>query len=107
MKGTYLKKAVLNETVDFRCRRSLSAGRQVSLLVATLLRSLTLAANPAGVECLPLQSTGAKNSMSFNTALKKREKNSLLQIVGISYCYTFIGLGWVLSFIFSEFLPGS
>jgi hypothetical protein len=36
-------------------------GRQVSLLVALLLRGLTLAAAPAGVECPPLQSTGAKN----------------------------------------------
>jgi len=41
-------KAFLNLSVDFRTRHSLSAGRQVILLV--------------GVECSPLQSTGAKKS---------------------------------------------
>jgi len=52
---------VLTLFVDFRSRHLLSAGRQVSLLVALLLRGLSLAAAPAGVECLPLQSTDAKN----------------------------------------------
>jgi uncharacterized protein (DUF342 family) len=58
------KKALLKLDVDFRSGRSLSAGRAVSLLVASLLRGLTCPAAPAGVERPPLQSTVVKNQHS-------------------------------------------
>ena len=43
---------VLNVAVDFRCRRTLTAGRTVSLLVAVAPAGSHLSANPAGVGAL-------------------------------------------------------
>jgi hypothetical protein len=55
-KAVYL--AVLNLAVDFRSRRSLSAGVPGSLLGALAPVGSPPARTPAGVERLPLQSTG-------------------------------------------------
>ena len=46
---------LLNGAVDRRSSRLLSAGRQVSLLAALLLRGLTLAADPASAPINRLQ----------------------------------------------------
>ena len=64
--------ALLNLSVDFRSRLSLSAGRQVSLLVALLLRGLTLAADPAGVEALRSNQQMLKNQQCTLTQIKVR-----------------------------------
>jgi hypothetical protein len=72
--------AVLNMSVDFRYRHAAPRGRSGSLLGAKRLRGLPRPAFPAGVSCLPLQSTEwAKSTISFNTA-KKIEKQTVLAV---------------------------
>jgi hypothetical protein len=66
-------KALLNYPVDFSTRHSLSAGGP-ALLVALLLRGLPLIRTPAGVSCLPLQSTECqKTTISFNRDIIKEK----------------------------------
>ena len=56
--AVFTKKALLNLDVDLHCRRSLSAGRQVSLLdAASVCRGLTCPLFLARSRRLPLQST--------------------------------------------------
>jgi len=54
--------AFVNVAVDFRSRRSLSAGVPGSLLGANAPVGSPLPRTPAGVERLPLQSTEYKNN---------------------------------------------
>ncbi len=64
-----------NQFVPLRCRHSLSAGRNLSLLAA--LRGLSLSSVPAGVICLTLHSTRLFNLFSKQTKRYPNYQKSL------------------------------
>ena len=73
---TIKNKALLNDSVDFHCERTLSAGRAPSLLEARLLRCLGCHASPAGVAALrSKQRDLQKSTLNDNTAFHLNENN--------------------------------
>ncbi|WP_235714558.1 acyltransferase family protein [Neobacillus dielmonensis] len=77
----FKKVDLLNLAVDFRSRRSLSAGVPGSLLGADAPAGSPQPRTPAGVERLPLQSTELKKStFSFNRTPKIRKQRSFKPI---------------------------